>query len=136
MNKKMVMIVAIVLGCIVLVLGIWFVLSNWFGIGPAFPGTGMVELDTDSLQYIPDYQVGEQGKTELIAMVQTEQEAKEVAEQYGITFVSFDTGVAVFETDEDPMEVISRGEKNGYVPLSLNYIRTIDDFNIEEYDNN
>ncbi len=57
---------------------------------------------------------------ELVALAETEEEAKAIAEQYGIELVSFSYGVATFHTEEDPQDVIARGEKNGWPTLSLN----------------
>lgn len=58
--------------------------------------------------------------------VTSEEEAKELAKQYGIEFVSYGLGVATFSTTEDPQEVIDRGAKEGYTPLYLNNDVTID----------
>ncbi len=57
---------------------------------------------------------------ELTALVETEEEAKAIAEQYGIELVEFSYGVATFHTEEDPKDVIARGEENGWPSLSLN----------------
>ena len=57
---------------------------------------------------------------ELSAAVNSEDEAKEIATQYGIEFVDFSYGVAVFHTEEDPVSVINRGKKNGWPLLSIN----------------
>lgn len=62
---------------------------------------------------------------ELLTLVKTEEEAKAIAEQYGIELVSFSYGVATFHTEEDPRDVIARGEKNGWPTLSLNGEATI-----------
>ncbi len=50
----------------------------------------------------------------------------EIAEKYMIEFVSFQNGMALFQTEEDPYAVIRRGEENDYPSLSVNYVRTID----------
>ncbi len=57
---------------------------------------------------------------ELVASVETEEEAKAIAEQYGMELVEFSYGVATFHTEEDPKDVIARGEENGWPTLSLN----------------
>ena len=62
----------------------------------------------------------------LMAVVESEEEAMEIAEKYMIEFVSFQNRMALFQTEEDPYAVISRGEENDYPPLSVNYVRTID----------
>ena len=48
----------------------------------------------------------------------------QVQEQYGIEFVSFENGLALFRTEENPFDVIARGKENGYPELSINFIRT------------
>ncbi len=62
----------------------------------------------------------------LMAVVESEEEAMEIAEKYMIEFVSFQNGMALFQTEEDPYAVIRRGEENDYPSLSVNYVRTID----------
>lgn len=57
---------------------------------------------------------------ELIALAESEEEAEDIAAQYGIELISFSYGVAVFHTEEDPESVIARGEENGWPSLSLN----------------
>ena len=64
--------------------------------------------------------------TSLMAVVESEEEAMEIAEKYMIEFVSFQNRMALFQTEEDPYAVIRRGEENDYPPLSVNYVRTID----------
>lgn len=53
--------------------------------------------------------------------IASEEEAKIVAEQYGIEFVEYVEGVAIFHTDSDPKAVIKEGSEKGLVPLYLNY---------------
>ena len=57
---------------------------------------------------------------ELLAFVETEEEAVEIADLYGIQLLDYSYNVAVYHTEEDPREVIERGEKNGYPPIDLN----------------
>ena len=57
---------------------------------------------------------------ELFCMAESETEARQIAEQYGIGFVSFKYGTAVFHTDKDPQSVISYGMENDLPALSLN----------------
>lgn len=59
---------------------------------------------------------------QLLCLVQDRSQAEEVAALYGIALVEFDEGVAVFYTEEDPGEVIGRGQANGWPELSLNSI--------------
>ena len=60
---------------------------------------------------------------ELLASAETEEEARELAELYGVELVSFSGHIAVFHTEEDPFEVIRRGEKNDWPPLEINRSR-------------
>ncbi|MBR5420065.1 MAG: hypothetical protein IK115_02835 [Lachnospiraceae bacterium] len=57
---------------------------------------------------------------ELIALTDSEEEAQLIADQYGITLVVYAQGVATFHTEEDPQEVIKRGEENDLPKLYLN----------------
>ena len=56
---------------------------------------------------------------ELLCLCDTEDEAKEIAEMYGIELVEFSYGVATFHA-ENPKDVISMGEEKGFPPLELN----------------
>lgn len=89
-----------------------------FGRGPAFPFLKVQEINMDSM----DYAVV--AENSLMSAAETEEEAREIAEQYGIEFVSFENGIALYHTEEDPFEVIARGKENGYSPLSVNFTRT------------
>ena len=62
----------------------------------------------------------------LICSAESEEEAKQIAEQYGIRLVEYAYGVASFHTEEDPTEVIRRGLEAGWTELSLNQIHPID----------
>lgn len=68
----------------------------------------------------------------LLASVATQEEAEEIAEQYGITLVSYENGIAVYRTEEDPYNVIARGQENGYHKLSVNFIRRVEEDVLEE----
>ena len=57
---------------------------------------------------------------ELTATAGSEEEARDIAEKYGIELVDYGLGVAVFHTDEDPSAVIERGKKQGLPVLSKN----------------
>ena len=59
---------------------------------------------------------------QLLCLVETAEEAEEVATLYGITLISHADGLAVYHTEEDPQEVIFRGEENSWPELTLNYI--------------
>lgn len=64
---------------------------------------------------------------ELLALVETEEEAKKIAEVYGIELVSYSYGVAGFHTEEDPQAVISRGKANGWPQLDMNTVSQLHD---------
>ena len=57
---------------------------------------------------------------QLIGKADSPEEAEEIAALYGIELVNCQNGLALFRTEEDPKEVILRGEENGWPPLSLN----------------
>lgn len=63
---------------------------------------------------------------QLMGSAKSEEEAQETAALYGITLLEYQNGMALYETQEEPLEVIARGEKEGYPQLWLNYIRTAD----------
>ena len=62
---------------------------------------------------------------QLMALTDTEKAAEEIAGQYGITLVSWQDGLALFFTEEDPETVVRRGVKNGWPELSVNYLRDL-----------
>lgn len=56
----------------------------------------------------------------LLCLADSREEAEKIAELYGITLLSYEFGTAVFSTQEDPREVIRRGQEQGWPELSLN----------------
>lgn len=62
---------------------------------------------------------------QLMALTDTRAEAEEIAGQYGITLASWQDGLALFFTEEDPEAVVRRGVKNGWPELSVNYQREL-----------
>ena len=56
----------------------------------------------------------------LMATVESREEAEAIAQQYGITLVSWGYGIATFFTEENPQDVIQRGLAQGWPELSLN----------------
>lgn len=56
----------------------------------------------------------------LTAWAESEEEARQIAESYGIEFCSYGANIATFHTDEDPAEVIRRGQAQGLPELSEN----------------
>lgn len=65
-------------------------------------------------------------ETPLICTAESQEEAEEIALQYGITLVEYAYGVATFYTEEDPQEVIRRGIEQGWTELSLNLITKLE----------
>lgn len=124
MKNKMLILIGIIC-CIFLVISIYFIVSNMLKIDNVYTGSNVSNINNEIINSQSSYKIDEMGRTELVGLVSSIEEAKEVATQYGIDFVSFDTGVAVFATKEDINKVIARGKKNGYVNLSPNYNRTI-----------
>lgn len=56
----------------------------------------------------------------LMAEAESQEAAEELAELYGITLVEFRSGLATFFTEEEPKEVIRRGQEKGWPELTLN----------------
>lgn len=59
--------------------------------------------------------------TELVALADTQEEAEEIAELYGIELNSYSYGVATYTTDKSPQELIELGTEKGYPALTPNY---------------
>lgn len=59
---------------------------------------------------------------QLIATVETREEAEELAELYGIELVRYAYKIAEYHTEEDPGVVIRRGIDNGWPRLERNGI--------------
>lgn len=116
MKKKMLTVVIIIIAVIALVFVGWYVMFVHFGIGPAFPFLATVEIGDVTSDRIPI------ADDPLVAEAGSQEEAQKIAEQYGITLVSYGNGIATYQTDEDLYEVIARGEENGYPQLSINFV--------------
>lgn len=117
MKKKMLMVVIVIIAVVALVIVGWYVLFVHFGIGPAFPFLKIQKMDIESVDQVMI------ADDSLISEAETEAAAREIAEQYNIEFVSFENGMALYHTEEDPFDVIARGQENGYPQLSVNFIR-------------
>ena len=52
---------------------------------------------------------------------ETLEEARELAEQYGVELLRWNYGLAVYYTEENPTEVIRRAEAAGLPELSINH---------------
>lgn len=120
MKKKMLTVVIMIVVIIALILVGWYVMFMHFGIGPKFP---FIKYDESDLGESSSVMIAD---NPLMADVETEEQAQEIAEQYNIELISFENGIALYHTEEDPFQVIARGEQNGYPQLSINFIRTID----------
>lgn len=59
---------------------------------------------------------------QLIASAQTREEAEQIAALYGIALVDFQAPLALYRTEEDPDEVIRRGEQMGWPRLEKNHV--------------
>lgn len=113
------MLAAGIIGIILVFFAGWYFMFCHLGIGPAFPFLPAKEAELEG------FSKESLGEEQLMSLTETEEEAKAIAQQYGITLVSFSDGVATYETEEDPNEVIARGQENGYPQIYLNYVRTI-----------
>lgn len=120
MKKKMLTVVIMIVVIIALILVGWYVMFMYLGIGPRFP---FIKYDESNLGESSSVMIAD---NPLMADVETEEQALEIAEQYNIELVSFENGIALYSTEEDPFQVIARGEQNGYPQLSINFIRSID----------
>lgn len=61
---------------------------------------------------------------QLICSVESYEDAQAVAQLYGITLVDYYRNLALYHTEEDPREVIQRGQENGWPELTLNRTAT------------
>lgn len=117
MKKKMLTVVIVIIAVIALVFVGWYVMFVHFGRGPAFPFLKVQKMNIESMDRVMI------ADNSLMSEAETEEKAREIAEQYGIELVSFENGIALYHTEEDPFEVIARGQENGYAQLSVNFIR-------------
>ncbi len=120
MKKKMLTAAVIFITLFLFITAGWYLMYIYLGWGamPPFMKVRRVEQDPINEFMAED--------ASLMAVVESEEEAMEIAEKYMIEFVSFQNGMALFQTEEDPYAVIRRGEENDYPSLSVNYVRTID----------
>ena len=120
MKKKMLTAAVIFITLFLFITAGWYLMYIYLGWGamPPFMKVRRVEQDPINEFMAED--------ASLMAVVESEEEAMEIAEKYMIEFVSFQNRMALFQTEEDPYAVSRRGEENDYPPLSVNYVRTID----------
>ena len=86
-----------------------------------FADGGDVVLDGPGDTAIQEADPGVSQEGQLMAMAQTLEDAQALAELYGIELVDFSYQIAMFRTQENPWEVIRRGQENGWPELSINY---------------
>lgn len=128
MNKKVMVVGIVVIIAVAGFMAGWYVLSCYMGIGPVFPFLPEKEVSMKNLQEEQTNLIAEEkadlvAEEQLMALVETEEEAESIAEQYGIELTSFSEGVAVYKTEENPADVIARGQDNGYPQLFMNLQR-------------
>ena len=119
MGKRKLTITIGIVGIVVLVIVGWYVMFVHFGRGPAFPFLLTVNVEMEGANAM------QLAENPLMAIADSEEAAEEIAELYGITLVTCENGIAVYQTEEDPMQVISRGQENNYPQLSLNFKREL-----------
>lgn len=56
----------------------------------------------------------------LTAWASSQEEARSIAESYGIQLCSYAANIATFHTDDDPHQVVRRGREQGLPELSVN----------------
>ena len=67
-----------------------------------------------------------EGKVSLLSGADSLEDARRIADLYGITLVDFSGGVAVYETDKDVAELKKLGEEDNYPALEINYSMKLD----------
>ena len=95
-------------------------------IGCAGKDKGSVQAPAASARTSWNTPEAEEGR-ELMAGVSSREEAEEIALLYGIELVDCSEYIACFHTEEDLGEVINRGKENGWPPLEINFVITLDD---------
>lgn len=87
---------------------------------PAQPATTAPATEaTQAVPVVPETTAPELYEN-LTAWAESEEEARQIAESYGIEFCSYGANIATFHTDEDPAEVVRRGQAQGLPELSVN----------------
>ena len=84
---------------------------------PAGPSTAPTAAETEATQTAQTESSG----TQLMGPAETLEEARELAEQYGVELLRWNYGLAVYYTEENPTEVIRRAEAAGLPELSINH---------------
>ena len=84
---------------------------------PPPPSTAPTAAETEATQTAQTESSG----TQLMGPAETLEEARELAEQYGVELLRWNYGLAVYYTEENPTEVIRRAEAAGLPELSINH---------------
>lgn len=58
--------------------------------------------------------------SQLISNAGSQEEAEEIASMYQVTLLEYTDGMALYETQEPPLDVIRRGEQEGYPQMWVN----------------
>lgn len=83
------------------------------------PSTAPTAAETETTQTAQTESSG----TQLTGPAETLEEARELAEKYGVELLRWNYGVAVYYTEENPSEVNRRAEAAGLPELSINHSR-------------
>lgn len=67
----------------------------------------------------------EEGSYKVIATAENENEAREIAELYGIELIDYSYKVAVYLTDKNPVELVKWGKEKGYPSIAVNQKYTV-----------
>lgn len=70
-----------------------------------------------SRKEVPEDRRENQSGGRLVCAAETVEEARQIAQLYGIEFVDLQYGLACFSTEEDPNAVIERGKAQGWPEL-------------------
>lgn len=113
-TKTIIIVAAAFAACAVIGISILAVQRGGLSMVFAKPKTQMIErIDIEGIA---------EGR-ELLSFAESEEDARRIAELYGITFVKYADSVAEYTTDRELEEVIAEGRERGYPTLSINYIR-------------
>lgn len=77
-------------------------------------------------------QTGEQmeeitvGNHKVIAIAETKEEAKKIAELYGMELVEYSYKIATYMTQKEPVELMKWGKEQGYPTIAVNQEYAVD----------
>lgn len=125
MKKNMIIIFAIIIIAIVAILTGYIFMSQVNkenGSKGEKSENNIASDDAPDFVVSPDNRIIKDGKVQMLSLVDTEDEAKNMAKELGIEFKSFSYGVAVFLTKKDPDEVIKEAHKKKLPEISLDSV--------------